>query len=92
MSDQEIKDALEIRSQFMEGWNRSARGNLTREWDNKTLTIFKRGAGYSWSISRADEVVIEGLAERIRFAKQGYESESLAMSALWSEFSPDVLY
>ncbi|MDZ4684512.1 MAG: hypothetical protein SH850_05435 [Planctomycetaceae bacterium] len=32
-------------------WLRSHRGNLWRIWDGLTLTIFRRGAGFRWSMA-----------------------------------------
>jgi hypothetical protein len=55
-------------------WKRSKRGNLWRNYQGKTVTIFGRDDGYfAWSISDKDGT---------RFSRGGYEDEDEAMGAL----------
>lgn len=58
-------------------WKRSKRGNLWRNWQGMTLTIFKRkGDGYyAWSIADVDGP---------RFSSCGYETEHEAIGELES--------
>lgn len=71
-----IEAALAEWARFEEpaAWRVSKRGNLWREWDGVTLTIFRHGCRYRWSI--ADEEYGP------RFSDQDYTTEEAAMVAL----------
>lgn len=56
-------------------WHRSSRGNLCRQWDGLTLTVFSRGGGFGWSYKDEDE-------GELRYSKTMYECEEDAMMAL----------
>ena len=76
--DREVRAALAAVEEFEDpaAWHRSRSGNLTRRWDDKTVTIFRRHGQYRWSIS--DE-------EQTRFSRQGYEAEEDALIGLREE-------
>lgn len=70
-----VEAALRARDGFDNGFRRSKRGNLWRNWEGKTLTIFKRDDGYfGWSIADNNGV---------RFSPGGYGSEAEAAGGLW---------
>lgn len=56
-------------------WRRSARGNLVRQFDGSTLTVFKRRGEWWWCIATGEE-------EETKFSPQGYETEEDALYAL----------
>lgn len=62
---------------FVAGFQRSRRGNLWRNWDGKTLTVFNRRDGlWGWSIADRDGP---------RFSRRGHEDDESAMLALYQE-------
>jgi len=58
LRDRAVEQALEILNEFKDcaAWQRSKKGNLWRKWDNLTLTVFRRGSCYAWSMADGDEV------------------------------------
>ena len=72
-----VEYALEALEEFREpsAWKRSKKGNLWRNWEGKTVSIFERdGDGYyGWCI--ADR-------EGQRFSRHGAETEEDAMDDL----------
>jgi hypothetical protein len=73
--DRVIEAALAAIEEFEEptAWRRSQRGNLWREWDEMTVTIFQRKGRYCWCINDGEET---------RFSRKGYETEDDAKIAL----------
>jgi hypothetical protein len=63
-------------SRFRRGLRRSARGNLWRLWDGKTVTVFAKRGGYHWCISEDDEPTWSR-------PWSGWPSEEAACQALW---------
>lgn len=57
----------------MAAWQRSAKGNLWRRWDEVTVTIFYRDRRYRWSIADGEEV---------QYSRATYGDEEEAMTAL----------
>jgi hypothetical protein len=65
---------------FFAEFQRSKRGNLwcRRETEDGTLTltVFRRGAGYAWSIA-------DGAGPR--YSRQNWDDEETALGELWRE-------
>jgi hypothetical protein len=76
--DRDREAALAARASFEAGFRRSRRGNLWRDWENVTLTIYRRkdAFGFGWCIADG---------EQPRFSSGRYETEEDALSALGSE-------
>ncbi len=76
--DPEIEAVLAAHAEFADGFRRSRRGNLWRNFQGQTVTIFKRTGDdfYGWCIAGGDER---------RFSSGAYETEADAMDALASE-------
>jgi hypothetical protein len=71
-----IEDQLAAWAEFEEpdAWRRSKKGNVWREWDEKTVTIFRhRNGGFAWCINDGDES---------HFSQGSYEDEEQARTAL----------
>jgi hypothetical protein len=65
------------REQFDAAFSRSRKGNLYRHWEDKTISVFRRGDGrYLWSIAGASGV---------RYSSCSYEEEEDALGALWRQ-------
>ena len=82
--DRQIETALAARAEFDDPtrWRRSKRGNLWRQWENQTVTVFAREGGWWWCV--ADE-------EQRRFSRRGYASIAWAKTALAENLLEDVL-
>lgn len=81
LSDDDLVElALATRAEFESGFKRSRKGNLWRNYEGLTLTIFRRRGDdyYGWSIADSDGV---------RFSPGGCETEEDALSALSSELA-----
>jgi len=63
-------------SEFCSGFKRSKKGNLWREYDGLTLTVFSKGERYSWCIASP---------EGPTFSHKRYGSEEDAIAGLYSE-------
>jgi hypothetical protein len=76
--DREVEALLQQRAEFEAGFRRSRKGNLWRNFEGLTATIFRRQGDdfFGWSIAGN---------EGVRFSNSGYESEEDALGALWSE-------
>jgi hypothetical protein len=66
--------SISRREAFAKGFRRSRKGNLWREWQGLTVTVFRRAGGFHWSI--ADEY-------GPRYSPAGYQDQDLALAALW---------
>jgi hypothetical protein len=58
-NDPEVEAALAEWAQFENrtNWHSTHKGNLTRQWDGSTLTVFmKRNRRFAWSSNYEDEV------------------------------------
>lgn len=73
--DREVAYAIAAWADFenLTTWRRSRKGNLWREWDGLTVSIFYRNRRYHWSIADGEET---------RFSKGMYADEQEAMDAL----------
>jgi hypothetical protein len=79
-NDPELDAALAEREAFEVGFKRSRRGNLWRNWEGMTLTVFARDDGrFGWCIVDAE-------GDK-RFSRKAYEDEEWAIGALWDEVS-----
>lgn len=76
----ELADVLALESYPRpRGWYRSDRGNLTRSWRGKRLTIFERPAGsgwYAWSVKDGASVT---------FSPGSFQTEAAAIEAVLKE-------
>jgi len=60
---------------FETGFRRSKKGNLWREYDGKTLSVFPRSDDtFGWCIASGDD--------NKQFSSRGYETEEEAIEAL----------
>ena len=78
-----VDEAAELRMANWEefsaasAWRRASRGNLWREWEGETITVFERPAGsFNWSV--ADE-------DGPRYSREVFDDEDDAMMALCEE-------
>jgi hypothetical protein len=80
-----VKYMIAEREKFSDpaDWRRSKRGNLWREWDGMTVTIFHRNGRYFWCIA-------DGGEER-RFSLGGFEIEDDAMSSVGDAMGVGVI-
>ena len=71
---------LRAREAFESGFRRSRKGNLWRQYEGLSISVFlRRGDGwYGWSVADS---------EGVRFSPGGYETEEDAMAALWEQVS-----
>lgn len=75
-SDPFIEAALAACAEFESpsAWGRSTKGNLCRQWDGVTLTIFKRDDEcFGWCIADGEET---------RYSSGKFDSEEEAMGSL----------
>jgi hypothetical protein len=63
-------------ARFCRGMRRSQRGNLWREWDGRTVTVFAKRGGFHWCISEDDEPTWSR-------PWSGWPTEEAASRALW---------
>jgi hypothetical protein len=75
---------LQMWDEFKAGFRRSKKGNLWRNYEGVTLTVFRRpwDGGFGWSISDS---------EGPEFSPGGFEDEEDALEALWIELEGDEL-
>jgi hypothetical protein len=73
--DREVQMALARIADFESpaAWRRSAKGNLWREWEDKTVTIFQRKGLFHWCVADGEET---------RYSREEYETEDDARMAL----------
>jgi hypothetical protein len=76
----EISDAMGRRREFCcpTNWHRSKKGNLTRLWRNRSLTVFQHCGRYKYVINEEDGP---------RFSPIGWDTEEEAVAALRDELS-----
>lgn len=65
--------------QFVQGFRRSRKGNLWRDWDGVTCTVFARMGRYVWCV--ADEA-------EVTYSRERFETEEEALWDLASEMVP----
>lgn len=76
--DSSSEAAWAEREEFEQGFKRSKRGNLWRNWEGMTLTVFARDDGrFGWCIVDAE-------GDK-RFSRGSYESEEDAVGGLAGE-------
>lgn len=74
-SDQ-LADAIGRRREFIDGFRRNHRGNLSRRWNGMILTVFKQPEGtYSWCMAKGGDTVFGPC----------FFTETQALSSLWRE-------
>jgi hypothetical protein len=61
--------------EFVQGFQKSRRGNLWRRWNGVTLTVYQQGSGY-YGFCIASE-------EGPQFSARSYETEAECLDALW---------
>jgi hypothetical protein len=61
---------------FRRGFNRSAKGNLTRQFGWAWLTIFEKRGGFHWCMA-------DGETRRYSRGWEGWVDEASALRALW---------
>ena len=71
-----MKATLAARDKFVAGFRRSAKGNLWRQFEGLTVTVFKRDDCFHWCIA--------GPTDK-RFSEFNYEDEEEAVSSVASE-------
>lgn len=78
LSDPQVDAALAEWAEFENraNWHKTAKGNLSRQWDGATVTIFKKRSRYAWSSNYEDEV---------RYSHNTFETEAEALQSLGSE-------
>ncbi len=71
----EVEEALEVWRDFERPsmWQRSRKGNLWREWDGVTLTIYRRGRFFKYCVADGDNK---------RYSARAYKTEKEAMTEL----------
>jgi len=68
---------METVIEFESGFMRSRRGNLWRQWEGMTLTVFERHGCYRWCIARANG--------NARFSPCAFDYEEEALRSLAAE-------
>jgi hypothetical protein len=73
--DREVEIALAEIDAFENpaAWRRSAKGNMYRQWDSMTVTVFCKRGMWGWCVADAEET---------RFSRNEYETEDDAKMAL----------
>ncbi len=62
-------------AEFVVGFRMSARGNLSRQYDGNTITVFKHRGKYVWCIRNSEE-------DETTYSTDQYDTENDAMMAL----------
>jgi hypothetical protein len=64
------------REEFEAGFRRNLRGNLSRSWEGKTVTVFRRDGSekFRWSIADSNEPVT--------YSRCAYDCEADALSGM----------
>lgn len=75
---QQFDSRLAALAAFQAGFRTSARGNLTCEYEDLRLTVYKFRGGYGWSIY--NELMCD-----LSYSREQYETQADALSALARE-------
>jgi hypothetical protein len=67
---------------FLIGFRRSRRGNLWRDWQGATLTVFPRGGAFCWCFCDR---------EGPRYSPERYGTETEAVRALWGALQDEPM-
>lgn len=72
----DVADPLIDYAEFVAGFHRSQRGNLSRQWNGDTLTVFWRQGAYRYCIFNPEET---------RYCNAEFQTEDDALVALAKE-------